>query len=71
MAGIRGAEPMGDAYFGFYLLAMGRGRPRTPDEIGALLREAGFARPLTLRTAEPLACQHRHGLPSVNLLDAF
>ena len=29
MAGARGAEPMGDAYFGFYLLAMGRGRPRT------------------------------------------
>ena len=54
MAGIRGAEPMGDAYFGFYLLAMGRGRPRTPDEIGALLREAGFARPLSLRTANPL-----------------
>ena len=24
----RGAEPMGAAYFGFYLLAMGKGRPR-------------------------------------------
>ena len=29
MAGSRGAEPVGDAYFGFYLLAMGSGRPRT------------------------------------------
>ncbi|RBP02900.1 demethylspheroidene O-methyltransferase [Roseiarcus fermentans] len=53
MSGIRGAEPMGDAYFGLYLLAMGRGRPRTPDEIGALLKDAGFARPLRLRTPNP------------------
>ncbi|MGQ0700937.1 MAG: methyltransferase [Panacagrimonas sp.] len=37
-----GAETMGDAYFGFYLLAMGRGRPRTPARIGELLHEAGF-----------------------------
>ena len=29
MAGTPGAEPVGDAYFGFYLLAMGSGRPRT------------------------------------------
>ena len=29
MSGVRGAEPIGDAYFGFYLLAMGSGRPRT------------------------------------------
>ena len=55
MAGVRGAEPMGDAYFGFYLLAMGRGRPRTPPEIGALMRDAGFARPLSLRTTNPFA----------------
>ena len=33
MAGTRGAEASGDAYFGFYLLAMGQGRPRTVDEI--------------------------------------
>ena len=43
MAGAPGAEPMGDAYFGFYLLAMGRGRPRTLGEIAGLLRAAGFA----------------------------
>ena len=42
MAGAPGAEPMGDAYFGFYLLAMGRGRPRKLDEIAKLLRAAGF-----------------------------
>jgi demethylspheroidene O-methyltransferase len=28
MAGVAGAESIADAYFGFYLLAMGRGRPR-------------------------------------------
>ena len=28
MAGAPGAEPMGEAYFGFYLLAMGGGRPQ-------------------------------------------
>ena len=29
ISGVRGAEPIGDAYFAFYLLAMGSGRPRT------------------------------------------
>jgi demethylspheroidene O-methyltransferase len=42
MAGSRGAEAMADAYFGFYLLAMGSGRARTPDELAALTRQAGF-----------------------------
>ena len=37
MAGAPGAEPMGEAYFGFYLLAMGRGRPRSASEIAAHL----------------------------------
>ena len=42
MADTRGAEPVG-AYFGFYLLAMGSGRPRRAGELLAhLLREAGF-----------------------------
>lgn len=44
MASTRGCEPVAEAYFGLYLLAMGRGRPRGPDEIGALLRRAGFGR---------------------------
>ena len=39
MAATRGAEPVGDAYFGFYLLAMGRGRARTPNEIAELVRQ--------------------------------
>ncbi len=33
----------GDAYFGLYTLAMGTGRPRSPDEHCRLLTEAGFA----------------------------
>ena len=33
---------MGQAYFGFYLLAMGRGRPRSVQEITNFLSEAGF-----------------------------
>ena len=37
MAGIRGTEPMSDAYFGMYLWAMGRGNPRSPAEIAHLL----------------------------------
>jgi len=49
-----GAEPMGDAYFGFYLLAMGRGRPRSADEIGAFLRTAGFVDVSHLKTRRPL-----------------
>ena len=43
MAGVRGAEPIGDAYFAFYLLAMGRGRPRTFHRLREMLTEAGFA----------------------------
>lgn len=42
MAGTPGAEPVGDAYFGFYLLAMGSGRPRTGAELAAGLAAAGF-----------------------------
>lgn len=42
MADTPGAEPMGDAYFGWYLLAMGSGRARRAGEIGQMLRAAGF-----------------------------
>jgi demethylspheroidene O-methyltransferase len=42
MAGTPGAEPSGAAYFGFYLLAMGSGRPRTAGELGHMLARAGF-----------------------------
>lgn len=49
-----GAETVGAAYFGFYLLAMGRGRARTPEELAVLLRETGFAAPQQVRTRMPL-----------------
>ena len=54
MSATPGAEPMGDAYFGFYLLAMGSGRPRSARELGAMIREAGFSRCRELRTHRPL-----------------
>jgi demethylspheroidene O-methyltransferase len=54
MAGTSGAEPMGAAYFGFYLLAMGSGRPRTPEALSSLLTQAGFDRIRLLPTRRPL-----------------
>jgi demethylspheroidene O-methyltransferase len=54
MSGTAGAEPMGDAYFGMYLLAMGSGRPRTAKRLEAMLRESGFRDVHLLRTALPL-----------------
>ena len=54
MAETRGAEAMGAAYFGFYLRAMGTGRPRSPARISAMLEAAGFKAPRLLPTATPL-----------------
>ncbi len=54
MSGTPGAEPAGAAYFGFYLLAMGSGRPRSPAELQALLRAAGFRRSRLLATRRPM-----------------
>jgi demethylspheroidene O-methyltransferase len=54
MSGTRGAERMGDAYFGFYLLAMGSGRPRDVDQLTGLLRSAGFRRIRSVPTRMPL-----------------
>jgi demethylspheroidene O-methyltransferase len=54
MAGTPGAEPMADAYFGFYLLAMGRGRARTAEELTALLTRSGFDRVQLLPARRPL-----------------
>ncbi len=54
MAGTPGAEASGDAYFGFYLLAMGQGRPRTVDEIKRLLARSGFVRAREIATNTPL-----------------
>ncbi|SDD89266.1 methyltransferase [Belnapia rosea] len=54
MAGTPGAEPIGEAYFGFYLLAMGTGRARSVAELEALLRRAGFTAPRLHPTRTPL-----------------
>jgi demethylspheroidene O-methyltransferase len=54
MAGHRDADAMADAYFGFYLLAMGTGRARRPDELIAMLTAAGFADARVLATPRPL-----------------
>lgn len=49
-----GAETVGDTYFGFYLLAMGAGRTRTPRALMQMLDVAGFARSRLLRTSRPI-----------------
>lgn len=49
-----GAEAMGSAYFGFYLMAMGRGRPRSAEQHRRLLEAAGFDRVQLLRNPMPL-----------------
>jgi demethylspheroidene O-methyltransferase len=54
MMGTPGAETVGDAYFGFYLLAMGRGKPRTPQQLQRMLSSAGFASSQLVRTRQPL-----------------
>jgi len=54
MMGTPGAATVGDAYFGFYLLAMGRGRPRTPQELRVMLKAAGFAQTQLVKTRQPL-----------------
>lgn len=54
MAETPNAEPIGDAYFGFYLLAMGSGRPRPPRELKAMLQAAGFVKPRLVKTRRPL-----------------
>ncbi|WP_439814951.1 methyltransferase [Zavarzinia sp. CC-PAN008] len=57
MAGTAGAGPMGDAYFGLYLAAMGSGRPRTQAELTAMLVQAGFGAVRHPATAVPLMVQ--------------
>ncbi len=54
MSDTPGAEPIGDAYFGFYLLAMGRGRPRSAGELTGLLKAAGFGQVRLVPTRMPL-----------------
>lgn len=54
LAAAVGAAPVGDAYFGFYLLAMGRGRPRRAAELAAMAERAGFVRARQIPTPQPL-----------------
>ena len=54
MAETRQARPMGHAYFGFYLMAMGSGRPRSLQELRVLLERAGFTHGREVRTGQPL-----------------
>lgn len=49
-----GAETMGDAYFGFYLLAMGNGRPRSFSYLSMMLKNAGFHSIRQVSTRTPL-----------------
>ena len=49
-----GAKSVGDAYFGFYLLAMGSGKPRSASRLAALLSNAGFAQISSIRTRRPM-----------------
>jgi len=49
-----GAARVGDAYFGFYLMAMGTGRPRSSRELIGMLRSAGFSDATLKATHLPL-----------------
>jgi len=57
MAGDGGAGPLGDVYFRLYMRAMGRGRPRSPAELAAMLQARGFGRTKQIRTRNPFAAQ--------------
>ena len=54
MADCAHARPMGDAYFGLYLWAMGSGRPRSASENIDMLSLAGFATIKAVKTALPI-----------------
>ena len=63
MAATPGAEAMGDAYFAFYLLAMGRGRARSAAQLTQLLEAAGFGQVRLLPTHLPLQTQVMRATP--------
>ena len=54
LSGTPGAQAMGDAYFGLYLLAMGKGRARSAARLAELMATAGFAEVRAIPTALPL-----------------
>lgn len=53
MASAARRDRVAEAYFGLYLLAMGRGQARTPDQSSAWLRRAGFRRIKLLQVRTP------------------
>jgi len=53
MAGAHGAPRAADAYFGFYLMAMGTGRPRTSEILCEMLLLAGFTKAKPVKTGAP------------------
>jgi demethylspheroidene O-methyltransferase len=53
MTGVRGAIPGTEAYFAFYLLAMGQGRARSAAEVAQMLGTAGFRQPRLHASARP------------------
>ena len=57
MAQEPGDAPLGDAYFHFYLLAMGAGRLRSASELMAMMGEAGFTHVEVVPNAMPLQTQ--------------
>lgn len=57
MSDTPGAQAMGDAYFGFYLMAMGKGRSRSVADLTKLLHAAGFGQVRLLKTHMPLQTQ--------------
>lgn len=54
MSGVPGSGAVGPAYFSFYLLAMGQGRPRTPRQMRELLTRAGFVQVRRLKARSPV-----------------
>ncbi len=70
MSGAGGDERIADAYFGFYLLAMGSGRARSPQELTALLRRAGFGRVEQIATHMPLQARLLVARPAASGLGA-
>ena len=54
MAGEGADDPITDAYFGFYLLAMGSGRARPKSQISRMLKDAGFDDVSEIKTRRPL-----------------
>ncbi len=54
LSGTPGAQAMGDAYFGLYLLAMGKGRARSAARLAEMMAQAGFVDVRPLPTSLPL-----------------